>query len=320
MPARPVVCVGELLCDLVSPAADVGLAAARQFVRAPGGAPANVAVGLARLGLPAAFVGCVGDDPFGDDLAAVLRDQGVDASGLQRSPARTTLAFVATRSDGRKEIAFWRNPGADAQLAAAAVPERLVEGARLLHFGSVSLSAEPARESTWAIVKRARAAGVTISYDPNWRPALWPDAERGAAEVRAALGIADVVKVADEELTVVCGTGDLDAALDRLLAGGARLAVITRGADGAVAATAGARLSVPGFAVEVVDTLGAGDAFVAALLAGIATEAVPESAGALAELVRRACAAGALACRRLGAIPALPSAEELREFLRRADG
>lgn len=302
------VCLGELLIDFVCPDADVSLAAATRFTRAPGGAPANVAVGLARLGHSAGFVGCVGDDPFGEFLMNTVAAEGVDVTRMVRSAsARTTLAFVATRSDGRKDLTFYRHPGADAALRVEDLDPGWLAATRLFHFCSVSLSREPARSATLAAARIAREAGAWVSFDPNWRAPLWDDPGEGAHWIRAGLALADVVKVADEELDIVCGTADVDTALDRLLAGGARLAVVTLGPRGAVGATASARVAADGFPARCVDTLGAGDAFVAALLSRCLTDGLPEDRAALAAALRDANAAGALATETLGVIPALPT-------------
>lgn len=308
-------CLGELLVDFVCPEPDVSLAEAPSFTRAPGGAPANVAVGLQRLGIPAGFLGCVGRDPFGDWLAGVVAAEGVNVDGLVRSETvRTTLAFIATRSDGRKDITFYRNPGADAELRVEDLDLGRVQSARLFHFCSVSLSREPARAATLAAADAAKAGGALISFDPNWRAPLWDDPAEARAPLAAGLDLADIVKVADEELEIVCGTNDIEHALDRLLALDVKLAVVTRGADGAAAATAGARVSCPGYEVDVVDPLGAGDAFVAALLAGVLASPPEFDHNGLFELLEFANAAGALATQGLGVIPSLPTRAAIASF------
>jgi sugar/nucleoside kinase (ribokinase family) len=154
-----VVCLGELLIDMVSDA-DASLQDAPRFLKAPGGAPANVAVGLTRLGTPSAFVGQVGDDPFGEFLTSTLSREGVDVSHLLKSElARTTIAFVATRTDGRKDICFYRNPGADALLDISDIQPTLFTGTRIFHCGSVSLSLSPCREAQFHAARwRANAA------------------------------------------------------------------------------------------------------------------------------------------------------------------
>ena len=309
--------LGELLIDFVSPETDQGLADAVAFTKAPGGAPANVAVGLRRLGFDSGFIGCVGADPFGDYLAGVLAAEGVETRWLKRSHvARTTLAFVATRADGRKDITFWRHPGADTRLAPEDLDPRCFEGLRVFHFCSVSMSCEPVRSTTLMAARLAREAGALVSFDPNWRPALWTSPAEGRQWIRDGLLLADVAKVADEELELVCGTSDVDAGLDAILALGPRLAVVTLGAAGSVARSRTASVTVPGFPVTVIDPLGAGDAFVAGLLAGLLDLGgrTPREAD-LARLLRFANAAGALATQRVGVIPALPTTADVNFFL-----
>ncbi len=299
--------LGELLIDLVCPEPDRSLSEAGSFTKAPGGAPANVAVGLQRLGLATGFIGCVGRDPFGDYLAGVLAAEGVDTRHLIRAAARTTLAFVATRADGRKDITFWRNPGADAELRPEDLDPTYLATTRLFHFCSVSLSRSPAREATLAAARLAKQAGALISFDPNWRAPLWDRPGEAAPLLQEGLALADVVKVADEEMELVCGTANEDEALSRLLARGPRVAVVTRGAAGSVARTATARAEAPGFAVKAIDPLGAGDAFVAALLYRLLdTGHLAPDTAQLGDILRFANAAGALATTRVGVIPALP--------------
>ena len=141
-------CIGELLIDFVSTTPDVTLAEAPGFVKAPGGAPANVAVGLAKLGVDAGFIGKVGADPFGDFLTETLQQNNVDTTYLiAGETSRTTLAFVATRSDGMKDITFYRHPGADIQLSPNEIDADYIHSAELFHYGSVSLSHSPTREA-----------------------------------------------------------------------------------------------------------------------------------------------------------------------------
>ena len=163
-------CIGELLIDFVSTTPDVTLAEAPGFVKAPGGAPANVAVGLAKLGVDAGFIGKVGADPFGDFLTETLQQNNVDTTYLiAGETSRTTLAFVATRSDGMKDITFYRHPGADIQLSPNEIDADYIHSAELFHYGSVSLSHSPTREATLKAIQCAKSAGAFISYDPNLR-------------------------------------------------------------------------------------------------------------------------------------------------------
>ena len=181
-----VVCLGEILVDFVAREAGVSVGEAASFQRVMGGAPANVAVGVSRLGRSSAFLGCVGDDPFGRFLTAELRAEGVDVAGLQTTAAaRTSLAFVSLDAAGERSFVFFRQPGADMLLAAAQLDRARLSRARIFHFGSFSLSAEPAASATREALRLARAGGALISYDPNLRLHLWPDAEAAPARYPA---------------------------------------------------------------------------------------------------------------------------------------
>ncbi len=316
------VCLGEVLIDFVSEEKDAPLASLPRFVGAAGGAPANVAVGLARLGVETGFIGKVGDDPFGEHLRGTLRAEGVDTTFLRRAPGvRTTLAFVATRGDGTKDICFYRNPGADMLLTAEEVRADYLRGARLFHFGSVSLSRPPAREATMYAARLAREEGLLISYDPNWRPSLWPDPVEARGHIWEAMSLATVVHCAREEWEFVSGTDSLEEGAARILQTGVSLVVVTQGEEGCWWDNGRARGQLPGFPVEAVDPLGAGDAFVAAMLSRLLP--VWEEGGNIGEVegeslrgtMTYANAAGAITCTRRGVIPALPTAEEVARFL-----
>jgi len=317
-----VICLGELLIDFCAGEQDVSLAEAKTFVKAPGGAPANVAVGVVRLGLSAGFIGAVGDEPFGHYLEGVVAGGGVDTSHLAKvDGVRTTLAFVAARSDGRKDITFYRNPGADMVLAESHVEAAYLASAECLHFGSISRIDTSPRAATDKARRLAAEAGAMITYDLNWRPSLWPDADAAKARILEGFEGTTVAKVADEEWAFVFGTEDFDEGAATLLDAGVELVVRSEGEKGATFATCAARGHLDPFAVDVVDTLGAGDGFMACLIVellahwrgGIRPGGL--DAAELTRILRRANAAGALTCTRTGAIPALPTAAEVDAFL-----
>jgi fructokinase len=315
-PGSAVVCFGELLVDMVGPPG-ASLAEVPSFLKAPGGAPANVAAGIARLGTPARFVGQVGRDPFGAWLREVLVAADVDCDFLRESEAaRTSMAFVATRADGRKDICFYRNPGADSSFEPRDFDPACLNGAAIFHCGSVSLSQSPCRETQVLAVQEARSRGLAISYDPNWRASIWEGQPDAADWVRRLLPLADLVKIADEELDIVCGTADIPSAARAVRALGPRAVVITRGAEGAYFDAGEQSGWAAGFPVQAIDTLGAGDAFVASLLAELAP--IPAADWAALDwknLVRRANACGAFATQTRGAIPSLPTREQAQSLI-----
>lgn len=312
------IAIGELLVDFVSTQTDRALSDLPPFVGAAGGAPANVAVGLAKLGINAGFMGKVGNDPFGEFLRHTLKQASVDTSHLLTAQdARTTLVFAATRSDGKKDLCFYRNPGADLLLEPDEINEDYIRQAKVIHYGSVSLSGSPAREATIRAMEIAREAGLLISYDPNWRPTVWGDHQEGYRRIWEAMKYATIVKLAEEEWEFVTGTPDLEQGSDRLLKAGPRLVVVTRGEQGCYYDDGSSRGYLPGFQAEVVDTLGAGDAFVAAMLARLMKEPKGSrlSDQRLRKIMEYANAAGAIATQTRGVIPALPTAQQIAQFL-----
>ena len=311
-------CIGELLIDFVSTTPDVTLAEAPGFVKAPGGAPANVAVGLAKLGMDAGFIGKVGADAFGNFLRETLRQNSVNTDYLIAGEgSRTTLAFVATRSDGMKDITFYRHPGADIQLSPNEVDTNYVQSAELFHYGSVSLSHSPSREATLHAIRSAKMGGAMLSYDPNLRLMLWDNPDDAKHWIWEVMHYADVVKISEEEWEFVTGDVGLEQGIERILGLGVKLLIVTLGERGCYYTNGITEGFVDGFIVDVVDTLGAGDAFVAAMLIQIIqhTDLLSLEKVQLDAIMRHANAAGALATQKVGVIPALPTRSEIESFL-----
>lgn len=312
-----VTALGEVLIDFT----DAGTSANGQklFERNPGGAPANVLVALRRLGHDVAFIGKVGDDMHGAFLRETLSAAGIDCTGLVSDPDFfTTLAFVALDENGDRSFSFARKPGADTQLAPSDLRRDLIEGCRVFHVGSLSLTDEPARSATLEALACAKAAGCVMSYDPNYRASLWESPEAAAVRMRSIVPFMDLVKISSEECALMTGEDSPEAAAAALLAGGASVVCVTLDADGAyVAARDGSRM-VPSFRTEAVDTTGAGDSFwggfVAAFLeSGLAPSEV--GIGEAAEFARFGNAVASLCVRRRGAIPAMPARDEVLSLL-----
>ena len=317
-----VICLGELLIDLVSTEENASLADAPGFVKAPGGAPANVAVAVTRMGMSAGFVGKVGNDPFGEFLKTVVEDAGVDCSHLAFSDeARTTLAFIGVRSDGAKDIAFYRHPGADMMLSPDDVSPEYIGSAKAFHFGSISMIDEGPKAATATAARLAREGGLLVSYDPNFRPPLWDTDEHAREEIWRGFGMADVAKVSEEEWELVTGTARFADGAAKILDEGVQLVVVSKGENGCYFTNGRHSGELPGFEVKVAETIGAGDGIVGAMLVellaavgrGISPESLSEDE--LTRLLRMANAAGALTCTKVGAIPALPTREEVEAFL-----
>ena len=304
--------IGEILIDLTqSGRTEQGIP---RFDANPGGAPANLAVAAARLGARTAFIGRVGKDSFGDYLRRCLAENGVDVRGMSvDEKARTTLAVVALDERGERTFSFYRDPSADVNLSMEHVPMELLGGTKVLHFGSVSLTAEPARTATLEAAKTAKASGAYVSYDPNYRASLWPDEETAVRNRTEPLSMVDILKVSDEELPLLTGCTDPEKGSARLTDQGVRLVLVTLGAEGAFYRFDGHTGHVPGVPCQVGDTNGSGDTFFGAALSQLVKLdsldqlTVPE----LERILAFANKAASITTSRHGAIPAMPTLAEI---------
>ena len=330
-----IVCLGELILDMFASETGKDFFSVAAFIPVAGGAPANVAVAAAKLGARSSFIGKVGEDPFGRRMERVLREHGVETRGMRFDPEhRTTLNFMTLPDPNRTEMLFYRNPGADMMLEPLELDRVLIESAAAYHFGSVSLAVEPCRSAALEGARLARAAGALVSFDVNYRPGLWPGEDKARAEIRAALPLADIVKVNETELRLLTGTDAAPAGCAAMLKAGPGLCVATLGPHGSAWAAAGSRGgatktsgSVAGFRVDAVDATGCGDAFVAALLVkliGMSGKADGARRGRLETLsaadmtaaLRYANAAGAFTALKKGVMNALPSDRDVQALLK----
>ena len=309
-----IVALGESLIDFTPEG--TGPLGTPLYSQNPGGAPANVLAMAAKLGLSAAFIGKVGDDPFGRFLQTAMEGAGIDCRGLVRDPRyHTTLAFVHLDGQGDRSFSFYREAGADRMLRVEDVAD-LVTDCRIFHFGSVSLTGEPCRSATLSAARRARDAGALVSFDPNYRPLLWEGEEEARRTILEALPLAGLLKVSREEMELLTGERDLERGAARLCSMGPEAVFVTLGEKGAYFQVPAGTGRLPAYAVSAVDTTGAGDAFLGALLAqipGRGREALSRlTLDQWREAVRTACAAGGLTASARGAIPAMPGPAQIR--------
>ncbi len=305
--------IGEVLIDLTQTGRDEkGIP---QFAANPGGAPANLAVAASRLGAKTAFIGKVGADGFGRYLSDVLTQNGVDASGVavdRQHP--TTMAVVSVDASGERDFSFYRGANADVMLSSEDIPDAALEGAKIVHFGSVSLTADPSRSATLDAVRRAKAMGKTITYDPNYRANLWPDQDTAVAQMKAPLDLVDILKVSDEELPLLTGTTDCEAGTAQLAAHGIGLIFVTLGPDGVFYRMGDKTGHVAGVPCKVGDTNGAGDTFFGAALSKLCKEDLPAlTVEKLEGILAFANKAASITTSRHGAIPAMPTLAEMSE-------
>jgi fructokinase len=318
-----IVSLGEVLVDFVALDDSLPLEHAAVFQRAAGGAPANVAVALVRLGAAVGFVGKVGGDAFGRTLRETLATEGVDVRGLLDAPgARTALAFVGADARGGRRFEFYHERTAHTLLQPEEVDRDLIAHARIFHFGSVTLAAEPSRSATSAAARWARQGGQLVSFDPNVRLELWDSPGRARSSIVDILSLVDVVKVSSDELEFLTGASDPAAACRILCGYGPRVAIATLGSSGCYYQTSSTSGYVLGVEVDAVDSLGAGDAFVAGFLATVALSpaTILRDADALVSALRFANAVGAITTTKHGAIPALPTRAQVERLLNARGG
>ena len=308
--------IGEILIDMTQTHIDEN--GNPHFAAIPGGAPANVAVAVSKLGGEAAFVGCVGDDLYGRLLRDTLIRYGVSVDGMQVTKrANTTLAIVMVDPTGERSFSFYRKPGADT-LIHVDKAIRDTADTDILHFGSVSLTDPYCRDAVVTTVQAAKSNGALITYDPNYRAALWDHEQAAMLQMRAVLPLCDIVKISDEETQLLCGVQEPEDALEALMGMGIRLAVVTLGKRGAMWRCGNMTGMVPGFPVKVADTNGAGDTFFGALLSRIAARGGLDglTEDEINGMVRFANKAASITTSRPGAIPAMPVLQEVEEGLK----
>lgn len=322
--SAPVLSFGELLIDLIATGSATSLLDVDTLAVRPGGAPANVAVALARQGVPAALCSVVGEDPFGDRLLGVLDANGIDRARVrQDNRADTTLAFAWKDARGDGHFRLLRQ--ADILLDIVDVERAGIDALAAIVVGSVSLSAEPSRSAIELAVERANDAGVPVCFDVNMRPTIWPDRQSAQRACSKILPYATLLKLSLDDARVLLDLDDpedIDSVFDALQSHGCRHIVLTDGARGAwftnrLKGGYAAPVHLSAFAIGAVEPTGAGDAFIASTIARlIGRKWQPLTV----EDIRFASAAGALTTTRPGAIDSLPTQDEIEAFLRAHSG
>ncbi|OAN11392.1 fructokinase [Photobacterium jeanii] len=299
---------GDAVVDLI-PDGDT------RYLKCPGGAPANVAVGIARLAGECGFFGRVGADPLGRFMRKVLSDENVDTSHLiLDDQQRTSTVLVDLDAQGERSFTFMVKPSADQFMEIGDIP-RFQQG-QWLHFCSIALANEPSRSSVFDAMASIKASGGFVSFDPNLRDEVWQQPSDMRAVVMKAVMAADVVKFSEEELLFLTETTDLQRGLAALESYHIPLVLVTLGAEGALVKFNGNQYQVASQAVTPVDTTGAGDAFVCGVLAKLAQHNVWLNEVIILEAVKWGNYCGALATTQKGAMTALPTSTQLQHSLR----
>lgn len=312
-----VVALGELLIDFTeSGTSEQG----NPILEAnPGGAPCNVLAMLSKLGRKTAFIGKVGNDSFGRQLADAVADNGIDITNLVfDDTVNTTLAFVHTLPGGEREFSFYRSPGADMMLRKNEVMEDVVRSARIFHFGTLSSTHEGVREATRHAIAVAKASGALISFDPNLREPLWESLTDACREIKYGLSVCDILKISDNELEFITGISDHDLGVELLREMyDIPLVFVTLGSSGSRAYYKDIKVGRPAFTdVRSIENTGAGDTFMGCALGYIIEHGIDAlTEESLTELLTFANAGAALITTRRGALRVMPEKGEIEKFL-----
>lgn len=313
-----IISIGEMLVDFTAVTDENGDVYYKQN---PGGAPANVAVMAAKLGVSSGFIGKLGKDMFGLYLKDTLEKEGVSTEGvILDADYSTTLAFVRKGDGGERDFVFYRKNSADLNLNFSEVKKTLIDNCRLLHFGSLMLTAEPSKSAVINTVEYAKQQGKIITYDPNWRERLWDSRDEAVKAMRSVLRYVDIIKVSELELQIVTECTNLLPGIAELLKAGIKAVCVTQGAKDCVIATKRGIERFPTFKVDSVDTLGAGDSFFGAFLSRLVlTGKNPDELemNDMRDFAIYANACGALSSTKIGAIPAMPAHEEIMSLISR---
>ena len=313
-----VVAIGELLIDFTENGKS---AQGNPVLEAnPGGAPCNVLAMLTKLGKKTGFIGKIGNDMFGDQLEQAVREVGIDTAGLKRDPeVNTTLAFVHTKEDGDREFSFYRNPGADMMITENDLEYSMIEGCRIFHYGTLSMTHEICREATRRAIDTAKDAGAILSFDPNLREPLWKSLDEAREQILYGMGQCDVLKISDNEIVWLTGEEDFDAgaAWIRKRFPNITLILVSVGKEGSRAYMGSMRAEVPAFVQEkTIETTGAGDTFCACILNYILEHGLKElTEEQLKEMLTFANGAASIVNTRKGALRVMPSKAEVEALI-----
>lgn len=314
-----IICLGEMLIDFIALQSGKKLIEVESFKKFAGGAPANVAVGVSKLGKLSVFLGRLGDDEFGYFLKDRLEENGVDCSQLQfDEQARTGLAFISLPTPNTREFLFYRNPSADMKLNSDEFDHDFIKNTKIFHFGSITLINEPSKSATLKAIEIVKKSGGIISYDPNLRLNLWKDARTARSEINKVMPLVDIVKVNDEEILFLMGKEDIKKGMSKVLSKGPSLCLVTLGKNGCFYKTKKLFGKFGAFKVETVDSNGCGDSFISSILVKVLENGLKNTISdkdIMLSAIKFASAAAAITSTKRGVISSLPAKSEVEKFL-----
>lgn len=317
---KQIVCIGVAILDMFPSEYGIKLVDVPYFKPAPGGAPANVAVAAAKLGAKSAFIGKVGDDIFGHHLADVFAKEGVNIQGMRYDKLACTTMNIHAKPDEKSiEYMFYRKPGADTRLQVDELDMEILKNAEVLHFDSLNLTDEPTRSATFKAIEIARENGALISFDVNYREPVWPTKELAIEEIKSMIPQADIVKLNEDEIVLLFGDENHEIIAEHILSGKPKICLFSLGANGSSVYSKLGNSYAPALKVDVVDTIGCGDAFTAGFLTKFLNFKEQKKLYDLNDLEQSliyANAVGAFTAQKKGVIPALPSLQEINDFIK----
>ncbi len=310
--------IGEALIDFIPKEIDCDLKDVSQFSRVVGGAPCNVAGAIAKLNGKSALITQLGYDAFGDHIMDVCKSIGVCTEYISRtSKANTGLAFVSLKEDGSRDFSFYRNPSADLLLTVDDVSNITFNSEDYLHFCSVDLVESPMKKTHQYLIEKAQKEAVCISFDPNVRLPLWSSAQICQNTINDFIGYADILKIADDELFFITSQANEKKAIQQLFTGNVKVVIYTQGANGAKWISKNEEVEVHSLSVDAIDTTGAGDAFIGAILSQLQKRKIGRDdllsihKDDIEEMLLFASKVAAFSVQRSGAIASYPSLSQL---------
>ena len=309
------IAIGELLIDFIPNEKGRKLKDVQSFIRVAGGAPANVCVCVSQLGQKSLMITKVGNDAFGEFLTETLRQSNVDVSAIRKTDlANTALAFVSIDKHGERDFSFYRNPSADLLLDENEIDESLFQPQDVLHFCSVDLIDAPVKKAHYKAISYAHKHQLIVSFDPNLRFPLWPDKIKYRNTILEFIPMAHILKISDDELFFITGIEDIEQAIQSLFQGFVKIIILTKGSQGASVYSRTNQFFVPSIKVNVVDTTGAGDAFIGAIIYQVLNHqiTIDQLETKIDEnIIRFAHQVSAIVVSRYGAIPAMPKLTDI---------
>lgn len=315
---RKVLTIGEALIDFIPEEKGVSLKDVSKFIKFSGGAPANVAATISKLGGKSAFIGKLGNDGFGDFIIENLRNVNVNTEYILRTDkANTALAFVVLKDDGDREFSFYRKPSADMLLDKSEIKEEWFDKGDILHFSSVDLIEAPVKYAHIRAIEIAKEKKCIVSFDPNVREPLWDDLKECKRTILEFIPKADILKISTDEIEFITGNNNERESIDSFFVGDVKIVILTRGKDGASIFTKDKEVNISGIEIKAVDTTGAGDSFIGAFLYSIINKEIDisnVSYDLLKVIGDFSNKVGAITASRKGAISSTPTIEEVENI------